>query len=141
MCENPDEFKKFFIKGFKYWNVELHSNQCYLGRTLVILKRHAEDLTEITQDEQNELFEALKKLKNALSVAFQPDLLNYESLGNETRHLHMHVIPRYSAPKEFAGMTFIDEQFGYNPSPYNKVFKVSEGVYERIISSFKSNLR
>lgn len=140
MCENPEEYKKFCIREFAYWRIELHSNQCYLGRCLVILKRHAEDLTEITQAEQDELFAVLKRIKSALSMAFRTDLQNYESLGNETRHLHMHVIPRYSNPIEFAGMVFTDERWGNNPSPYDKNFTTSDEVNSKIISEISEGL-
>jgi hypothetical protein len=27
MCQSPEEYKKFFIKEFKYWRVKLHENQ------------------------------------------------------------------------------------------------------------------
>jgi diadenosine tetraphosphate (Ap4A) HIT family hydrolase len=140
MCEVPEEYKKFFILEFQHWRVELHGNQCYLGRCVVVLKRHVEDLTEIDNKEQKELFEVLKKVKIALSDAFGPDLLNYESLGNEVRHLHIHIIPRYSTPKKFAGINFIDERWGHNPSPYNKDFTVSDEVYTKIISEIQSKL-
>ena len=141
MCQNPENFRKLFIKEFKYWKLALHNNQCYLGRCVVILKRHAEDMFEISNEERDELFEIVKKLKGALSETFQPDLMNYSSLGNEVRHLHLHVIPRYNKNVEFAGITFMDKRWGQNPSPYDKGFTVPENVYERLVEKISSKLR
>lgn len=140
MCSDPEEFKKFRIKEYNFWKVELHGNQCYLGRCIIMLKRHLEDLFDISEEERNELFEIGKVLRNAQIKAFDADMVNYSSLGNETRHLHIHVIPRYKSPREFAGVTFKDENWGHNPSPYNKNFKVSDEVYAKIVEAVRSNL-
>lgn len=141
MCRISSKYHKFFINEYVYWRIELHTNQCYLGRSVVILKRHVEDLSEINDDERNELFKIMRNLKNTLTIAFKPDLLNYASLGNKTNHLHLHVIPRYYGPIQFAGQTFIDSRWGHNPSPYNKDFKVTDEVYEQIIKAIKTNLK
>lgn len=140
MCRNPEEYKKLFIKKYNYWKIELHSNQCYLGRCIVMLNRHVEDLFEINAGEKNELFKIGAKLNHALHKAFNPNLLNYSSLGNETRHLHLHVIPRYQNPVQFAQVLFTDTQWGHNPSPYNKTFKTSDDTYHKIIDAIRKNL-
>ena len=140
MCQNSDGFEQLKIMECEHWRVELHSNQCYLGRCVVILKRHAEDLSEITDNERDELFTILKSLKAALGSAFKPNLLNYSSLGNELRHVHVHVIPRYEKPVVFAGKTFTDDRWGKNPSPYSKDFAIPTKTIEAIASIVRSKL-
>lgn len=140
MCQTSEEYRKFFIKEFKYWKVELHGNQCYLGRCIVVLKRHLEDLFEISKEERNELFEVMQKLKRALKESFNPDLMNYSSLGNEIRHLHLHVIPRYRRPVEFSGLEFVDERWGQNPAPYARDFNVSDEIYKQLVSAISSRI-
>lgn len=134
MCNTPEEYKKFLIKKFDYWRVELHENQCYLGRTIIILKRHAEDLSEINSKEKDELFSIIKSLKKILQNVFNPDVINYASLGNKTRHLHLHIIPRYQRQIEFAGTLFMDKRWGNNPFPYEKDFNITDNVYSQIIN-------
>ena len=110
-----DNYEKFLIKDYKYWSVYIHQNQGYLGRCVVWCKREdALDLTEATAEEQKDLFAVLNDLKRALEKTFQPDWLNYAFLGNETRHLHGHFIPRYSKPREFMGINFEDKLWGHN---------------------------
>jgi len=109
------DFSKYKIKDYKFWSVFIHENQCYLGRCVVFCNRqNASDLTDATPEESEELLFVLRKLKKALSESFQPDWFNFAFLGNETRHLHCHVIPRYKKPREFEGIIFRDERYGHN---------------------------
>jgi len=110
-----EDFSKFLIKEYKYWTVSVHQNQGYLGRCVVWCKREtALDLADATKEEYDELFIILKDLREATKRAFDSDWFNYAFLGNEMRHLHCHFIPRYSSPKVFEGITFIDERWGHN---------------------------
>ncbi len=110
-----EDFSKYAIKDYKYWQVQIFSNQGYLGRCLVWCKREdALDLSNATEEEQKELFVILKDVEMALSKTFKPDIINYSFLGNDTHHLHGHIVPRYSKPIEFNGATFVDKNFGHN---------------------------
>lgn len=110
-----EDYSKNIIIDHKYWTVLVHTNQGYLGRCVVWCKRKdAEDLSEATKDERDELFVIISKMKKALDLAFHPDWMNYAFLGNEMRHLHGHIIPRYSTEKEFGGIRFKDERWGHN---------------------------
>jgi diadenosine tetraphosphate (Ap4A) HIT family hydrolase len=110
-----NEFERFKIKEYKFWDINIHENQGYLGRTVVWCRRdNAQDLTEATPEEYAELLVVIKDLKKALETLFQPDWFNYALLGNVSPHLHCHVIPRYKGPREFGGMTFTDPLWGFN---------------------------
>jgi len=109
------DFTKYKIKDYKFWSVFIHENQCYLGRCVVFCNRQdASDLTDATPEENKELLLVLKKLKKALVESFHPDWFNFAFSGNETKHLHCHVIPRYEKPREFEGIIFRDERYGHN---------------------------
>jgi diadenosine tetraphosphate (Ap4A) HIT family hydrolase len=111
MAENSP---KFLIKEYKYWAIYINENQSYLGRCVVWCKRDdALDLTDATTAEREELFLVLLNLKRAVSKAFAPDWFNYSFLGNETRHLHSHFIPRYAKSKTFANIVFRDKLYGH----------------------------
>lgn len=110
-----DDFSKELIKEYNYWAIYVHQNQGYLGRCIVWCKReNALDLADATQEEQKELFLVLRDLRAAAAKVFQPDWFNYSFLGNETRHLHGHFIPRYANPKTFMGIMFEDRRYGRN---------------------------
>jgi len=110
-----DDFSKYKIKEYKYWEVFIHKNQSYLGRCVVWCKRgNALDLTDATKEEREELFLILQELREALIKTFQSDWFNYSFLGNNIRHLHCHFIPRYAKSKIFEGIKFEDKLFGHN---------------------------
>jgi len=93
----------------------VHENQGYLGRCVVWCKREdALDLADATLEEQAELFLVLRDLREAARKVFQPDWFNYSFLGNGTRHLHGHFIPRYAKPKTFNNIVFEDRLYGHN---------------------------
>ena len=110
-----EDFSKNLVKGYKHWEIYVHENQGYLGRCVVWCKReNALDLADATPEEQSELFLILRDLREAAQKVFQPDWFNYSFLGNETRHLHGHFIPRYAKPKTFNDIVFEDKLYGHN---------------------------
>jgi len=127
-----EDFSKYKIKDYKYWTIFIHQNQGYLGRCIIWCKRkNALDLTDATLEERKEFFLILGNLKRAVTKVFQPDWFNYSFLGNETRHLHTHFIPRYASIKTFEGIKFKDELFGHNYKT-NYDFITPETILEKI---------
>ena len=126
------EYDKYKIKNYTHWSVFIHHNQGYLGRCIIWCNRDsALDLADATAEEQQELFVIINDLGNAIKKCFGPHWLNYAFLGNETRHLHGHLIPRYAAPKEFEGITFKDERWGHNYKTDHS-FVIPDAVLEKI---------
>ncbi len=103
------------VKAYRHWEIYVHENQGYLGRCIVWCKREdAIDLADATPNEQAELFLVLQDLRKAVAKLFQPDWFNYSFLGNEVRHLHGHLIPRYANPTTFMDRVFEDKLYGHN---------------------------
>ncbi len=135
-----DKYAKFLIKDYTYWSVQVHEYQNYLGRCIVWCKRSdALDLTEATPAERDELLVVLKDLRQAVDKTFHPDWFNYAFLGNETRHLHGHFIPRYASPREFMGVKFEDKLWGHNYKT-DKDFKISPQILMAIQQKIKEML-
>lgn len=131
------DFSNNLIKSYKYWDVYVNQNQGYLGRCIIWCKREeAEDMIDATEEEQKELFEIIKDLRKAVQKCFNADWFNYAFLGNQTRHLHGHFIPRYKEPKVFMGTTFIDECYGDNYIT-DPVFTTPPEVLEKVKSSLQ----
>ena len=109
-----DKYSQSIIKDYKYWTLYLQENQSYLGCTYLWCKREdAINLPDANKEEQAELFEILKKLEKVLMENFNADHINYAFFGNSTKHLHCHVIPRYSKSIEFGGVVFTDRAYGH----------------------------
>jgi diadenosine tetraphosphate (Ap4A) HIT family hydrolase len=135
----PD-YEKFLIKDFNHWALYLHENQSYLGRCYLWCKRaDALSLTDASQEEWDELRGLLYYTEMALDTMFKPDMLNFAFLGNVTRRLHGHIIPRYARSVEFGGLTFEDKRWGQNYQT-DHAFITPPEVLETVIKKFKQTL-
>jgi ATP adenylyltransferase len=77
------------------------------GHLLVLPLRHLSELDELTAEESCELWSATKDAVSAVSAAYAPDGVNLgANLGRAAgagipRHLHLHVVPRWSGDTSF----------------------------------------
>jgi diadenosine tetraphosphate (Ap4A) HIT family hydrolase len=72
----------------------LFEDQFFPGWTVLVLKRHATELFELSEEERSRLMEEVSATAEALMEAFHPVKINYELLGNQVPHIHWHLIPR-----------------------------------------------
>jgi len=78
-------------------------DQFFAGWTILVLKRHATELFDLTREERARLIEEVNGLAVCLMKIFCPVKVNYELLGNQVPHVHWHVIPRLAgdpAPRD-----------------------------------------
>ena len=101
-----------YVGSGSHWYVLVNRNQNYLGKTMLVLERHEIDIAALTAAEQTEFWQLLADVRNALSILFQPNHFNFAFLMNQDAHVHLHVIPRYKASRDFAGLTVVDERYG-----------------------------
>ncbi len=95
----------------RYWRLVLNHNQNLLGKCFLVLRRHLEAVPQVTSDEWWELHPQLGQATAMLTAAFVPDHFNYAFLQNQDRHIHLHIIPRYAAVRQFAGLVFEDLEY------------------------------
>ena len=140
-CQNT--FESYSINNYSNWDLQLfRDDQYYLGRTVIVFTdRHIEDITELSIEERNELFEIIiPELHTALEQTFRPDLYNYTSLGNDCRHLHIHVIPRYKEKREYNGKIFKDEYWNQTYSQDYDPVKLDSETYQNMIQLLQNHL-
>lgn len=90
----------------------LLSDQTYLGRSVVTLKRRdCGDLAKLTEDEILDFLDLVGKLENAFRKAFNATMFNWTCLMNlayqntpPDPHVHWHFRPRYDHKVSFAGL-------------------------------------
>lgn len=136
------DYEKLKIKSFKYWDLYLHENQCYLGRTFLQLRDQSgvEDFLDIKEEVGEEFFQIGQNVKQALKTLFKPNKMNYAALSNTSPVIHMHMIPRYKDTQEFDGITFKDTRWGQNYAPYDRSFVIDELTLFKIRDALKGRL-
>ena len=81
----------------------LFEDQFFSGWTVLVLKRHATELFQLSTNERSELIEEVSMVGQALMEVFHAVKINYELLGNQLPHIHWHLIPRLTtdpAPRD-----------------------------------------
>jgi diadenosine tetraphosphate (Ap4A) HIT family hydrolase len=131
------------VNQTKHWSVFLSYDQTYLGRCIIVLNRHCEDLAELKPEEWKEFSDLVKKLEFVLRKTFNATMFNWTCLMNDSYkekspkpHAHWHFIPRYNHKVKVAGLVFEDMEFGHHYDK-NKERKISEDVKKIIVSKIK----
>jgi len=73
----------------------------YPGFVRVIVNAHARELTDLAPAARQRLLAAMCAVEEAQRALLAPDKVNLASLGNQTPHLHWHVIPRFADDAHF----------------------------------------
>ncbi|WP_096188223.1 HIT family protein [Evansella halocellulosilytica] len=97
----------------------LDLSQVTKGHTLVIPKKHEENVYELSEESAMPLFAAVPKIANALKKTYDPigmNILNNngEQAGQSVFHYHLHLIPRYGKGDGF-GAVWHDHSSQYKP--------------------------
>lgn len=141
----PDKYLPFAIQRYRLWTLYLHADQRYLGRAYLWLRRPGtmQRLTDLEDEELQHLALLTKKYEVALQTLWRPDHINYAWLGNEVHvhggHGHMHLVPRYKHPRDFAGLNFVERNWGKNYAPYQK-YTPDRFLMERIRDAIQEKL-
>lgn len=98
-----------------HWLVVVRPKQVTLGALVLVSRRHVLGLGDLRPDEAADLPLAAAALERRLAAAFGHDKINYLALMMLDPHLHFHVLPRYAAPRRFAGHEFVDTAWGGPP--------------------------
>lgn len=123
-CNFTDEEKQNILFESAYWYVFLADNQDYIGRCVIVLKRHSESLSDLDLSEWIELKELINRLEKCFEKILGADLCNWSCLMNDfyksttpNPHLHLHVRPRHSKAITINGSSYIDTEFGRHYQP------------------------
>ncbi len=78
----------------------LDISQAGYGHTLVMPKKHYENILEIPDNEYSKVMSAVKKLSEKINKNVKPDGINVinntnEAAGQTVMHYHVHIIPRF----------------------------------------------
>lgn len=136
------DYRQLKIKEFEFWNLQLHTNQFpYIGRSYAWCKRDAKTVIDMNEQENAELFsKIIPQWWNAVRNLYHPELPNVSCYGNEAKHLHWHMIPRFTGKKIFYGVEFEDINKGKNYAPYPKK-EISLEILTKIKNDIALNLK
>lgn len=103
------------------------------GHTLLIPKKHHENVYDMSSEEAGQLFSVAPKIAEAIKASFQPaglNLLNNNGApaGQSVFHFHLHFIPRY------------DQTDGFKASWLTKEKQYSNEMFKEYADKIRENL-
>jgi diadenosine tetraphosphate (Ap4A) HIT family hydrolase len=99
--------------------------------------RGATRLEDLSDLEYQAFCEDLRSSSRAIRAAMQPDLMNYELLGNSHPQLHWHIIPRYRSDLRWGRPIW--EEWPRNEFKVNRV-RLGHEKYQAIIQQIRKQL-
>ena len=112
--QTMDEFRGKFRVGELFlhrvggWTISLRPAQCTLGACVISLDRSCASLGEVDAGESAGLVAAVRWFEERARAAFAADKFNHLALMMVDDQLHFHSLPRYAAPRDFAGGSWTD---------------------------------
>lgn len=102
------KYKDSLIKEYDNWVVLLRPKQVTLGSLVIICKEGVESMSLMSEESSSEFFVVVRELESVMESVFKYDKINYLALMMVDKHVHFHVLPRYSKPVLFKGVTYQD---------------------------------
>lgn len=99
------------VGEYDHWVVLLRPAQVTIGSLVLASREEAQRFPDLSREGFGELKKVTGDLEAALAEAFQYDRINYLMLMMVDKHVHYHVIPRYSAPVRVDGRDYADEHW------------------------------
>lgn len=99
----------------EYWVVLLRPQQVTAGSLVLACKEDATSFSQVSAAAWSDLPAVTGEIEQALARSFEYEKINYLALMMVDREVHFHVLPRYSGPREIAGVTFTDSTWPKPP--------------------------
>jgi diadenosine tetraphosphate (Ap4A) HIT family hydrolase len=106
-CEQPWTTGEILVET-RAGTVILHDDWAVRGHTMIVAKRHVENLSDLGDAEATEFLQLARSVEDLLLEQTGSDRAILMKLGIQTAHLHLHIYPVSSALDRAAVMNIID---------------------------------
>ncbi len=129
-CANPG--------GRVLYNCELYriilvEDEFYPGYLRVVLNQHLRELSDLSEADNLLLYQAVIRCETVLRKILDPHKINIASFGNQTPHVHWHIIPRFNDDRHFPNPTW-GEITNPHYIPSSELLKLVELVDKEFVS-------
>lgn len=108
-------------------------NQNHLGRVVLALNGHRQEIFELTEEERNGFFADVALVSKVMKELFNPDKINYGIFGDGVPHVHMHIVPKYQDQLQWGHffwdkgeveVTLSEEEYAQMAANYKKLLNI-----------------
>lgn len=98
----------WFVADLHGGRLYLLKDQTHPGRVLFASTRHVKKVTDLTREEYDAMSASIYCIAHAVTDVFHPDKLNYLVFGDNSEHLHVHIVPKYKNGPEWGKVFMTD---------------------------------
>ncbi len=139
--ETVDEFgASEIVWRFPYSVALLGPWQFYHGYCILVSRRHAVELSELPPNERRAYLDEMCVLARAIELCCRPHKLNYELLGNQVRHLHWHLFPRYADDPDRLRAVWLDIERALREEPWRRRMETGREERTTTIANLRQTL-
>jgi diadenosine tetraphosphate (Ap4A) HIT family hydrolase len=129
-------YPETLVRELQHWVILLRPAQVTLGSLVLAAKSDATAWGDLHADAFAELADAVGGIETAARRFCDYERINYLMLMMVDPNVHFHVIPRYSSPRNWAGVSFPDAGWP-GPPELKLVVKLDAGQ----LSSMRDELK
>jgi diadenosine tetraphosphate (Ap4A) HIT family hydrolase len=130
---------KTLLASWAHWAVLLRPAQPTLGSLVLVCGDPVQRFGAISPGAAAELREVVADVEGALGGCLHFDRINYLMLMMVDPDVHFHVIPRYAAPRRYAGVEFPDP-FWPGPPDVTRGEPLPEAVQAQLVEDLRARL-
>lgn len=127
------------IAQTRHWTVLLRPRQPTLGSLVLVCREDVKAFSALSAGAFADLQQVVQGVESMLRTLVGYERINYLMLMMVDPDVHFHVIPRYQAPREFAGISFPDTGWPGPPALEPAVVltaQVREALRTRLIEAW-----
>ncbi len=100
-------------------------------------------MTDLTPDDRVRTMDIVFAVEAAIREVIQPDKINLACLGNQTPHVHWHIIPRFEEDKHFPNSHWGEEVRDGEPYEISEaeLAKLKEIIHRQAVSALMGSPR
>ncbi len=131
-----DNRSENFLSELSETFVFLKDSKLFPGYCLVVSKEHYEQLPELPQEKQADIFTDVCRVAEVIYSELSPQRINYECLGNLVPHIHWHVVPRYKDdPLPHGPIWQIDKSLREESNEASRLTQIKKKLADKLISN------
>ncbi len=123
-------FPATLLREFDHWLILLRPAQVTLGSLVLAAKSDATSYSKLPREAFAEEADAVGAIERALASFCKYERINYLMLMMVDPHVHFHVIPRYSASRQWRSIEFCDHGWPGPPDLRSAISLSSEQILE-----------
>ena len=128
------------IREFEHWLVLLRPDQVTLGSLVLAARGDATAYSTLPREAFGEQADVISVIEKALARFVQYERINYLMLMMVDPNVHFHVIPRYSAPRNWNGSDFPDAGWP-GPPRLELAIKLDDEAIGELVKEISLNFR